>query len=304
MATIHTKEPVSKKAEAVSPASSPPSSMSPGGGIQFAKAALVFQNQLGDIRDRKKQPTATTTDVTENETAKPADSEEQLDLVVARRLRIVRLMQSAMTATLSIAIAVLQAKAYSDYQSTKNVPGAWPTHPNLLPTILLMVVAVTGAVFDLSCLFAFLFPRRIAVLYRIAATSHTILTTVKGLSYTLTSVVCRGGFNYGNQSNTNADLWSWTCSPQGDAMSSVNQSEANCVGQTCAWALAMAQIGIESFGIAAAYLVEQWTRRGQKAAMVAAGGNVEAQFDKWGDEVNDMVGQYTPLMDKKDASAK
>jgi len=96
---------------------------------------------------------------------------------------------------------------------------------------MLMVVAIAGAAFDLCLLGAFLFPKKSKGLFRLAASSHNLLTVVKGLSYGLTSAVCRSGFNFGNSSGDNNDLWSWTCSPKGDAMASVNQADANCMGQ-------------------------------------------------------------------------
>ena len=159
------------------------------------------------------------------------DAPEPEPPAITRRLRVLRLVQSAATAILSIAVAALQMRAYSTFQRTKDVPGAWPVHTNLLPTVLLFVVALTAAVFDLSLLGAYLFPKRAARLLRIAMSAHTILTTVKGLSYAITSVVCRGGFNFGNDSGQNDDLWGWTCSPKADAMASVNDAAANCSGQ-------------------------------------------------------------------------
>ncbi len=94
-----------------------------------------------------------------------------------------------------------------------------------------MGVAIAAAVFDLSVIAAYAFPSRARTLLRIAESSHTILTCAKGLSYALTSIVCRGGFNYGNSTGQNSDLWSWTCSDAADKFDSITQAGANCDGQ-------------------------------------------------------------------------
>jgi hypothetical protein len=206
--------------------------------IQFARAAFVFRDRLDDVR--KKHALVTVTDVSPAAPSQPTPSPTPAtaatkankdDPVVTKRLRFLRLIQSALTAGLSIAIAALQMKTYISFQHTKDVAGAWPTHPNLLPTLMLMGVAIGAAVFDLSLIVAYLFPKQARLAFRIAMSSYSILTTAKGLSYTLTAVLCRGGYNFGNASGQNNDLWSWTCTDQAAKFDAVTNAEANCQGQ-------------------------------------------------------------------------
>jgi len=234
-------------------ASSPTSPSSERATFQFAKAAFVFQDKLNDIRKKHTEvqvpkaatlaatpppqtaPHGNTTKGDDSDSSKGTDASiatKQDDPVAARRLRILRLVQSVLTSLLSIAIAALQGKAYASYLRTKDTPGAWPTHPNLLPTILLVSVAVLAGALDLSLLFAYLFRSHAKTFFGIAKKSYNILTCVKGVSYVLASVVCKSGFSYGNSTGQNNDLWSWTCSAAADKFDSLTQAGANCDGQT------------------------------------------------------------------------
>jgi hypothetical protein len=224
--------------------SSPTSPHSEKTSIQFAKAAFLFKDKLDDVRKNKRTTAVHEEEVLPTPLSPPAplppsssppedppEGEDSSDPIAARRLRILRLVQSTLTSFLSIAIAVLQGKAYLAYQRTKDTPGAWPTHPNLMPTTLLLVVGILAGAFDLSLLLAYLLPSRAKTLLGVATKSHNLLTCVKGVSYLLVSVVCRSGFDYGNASGQNNDLWGWTCSSAADQFADVTQAGANCDGQ-------------------------------------------------------------------------
>jgi hypothetical protein len=224
----------------------PATQCSDGASIQFAKAAFLFKDKLDDVRKKRTEmpkdaaPAATSPPQTAlqdgaakgDDTTKGDDEASGSDdPIEARRLLILHLAQTALTSLLSIAIAALQGKAYVRYLQTKDTPGAWPKHPNLLPTILLMVIAVLAGTLDLSVLMANIFRSHAKTFFGIATKSFNILTCVKGVSYALVSVVCRGSFNYGKSSGQKNDLWGWTCSAAADKFDSVTQAGANCTGQ-------------------------------------------------------------------------
>jgi len=229
--------------------SSTQSQISEGQSIQFARAAFAFRDNLQNVRKKHTEvldqaapaaPAAPSPlQATPHDNTTKADDPikgddpgpKPDDPVAARRLRILRLVQSILTSFLSIAIAALQTKVYVNYQQTKHIPGAWPTHPNVLPTIMLLVTAALAGTLDLSLLLAYFFRAHAKAFFRIATQSYDILTCIKGVAYLYVSVVCRGGFNYGNSSGQNNDLWGWTCGAAADKLNSVTQASANCGGQ-------------------------------------------------------------------------
>lgn len=64
---------------------------------------------------------------------------------------------------------------------------------------------------------------------KLASETRHAITTFKAISFTYSAVGSRVSFNQGNATGQNNDLWSWSCSAQADAMSSVNQSSSNCL---------------------------------------------------------------------------
>jgi len=290
--------------------SSPANTTSANPSIQFAKAAFVFQDKLNNVRKKHAEAPQETAlealppsqsglqdNTTEGDSTIKGDDDapEPEDPIAARRLRILRFVQSTLTSLLSIAIAALQAKAYASFQRTKDTPGAWPTHPNLLPTILLIVIAVLASAADLSMLLAYLFRSRAETFFEIATKSYNTLACVKGMSYVLVSVVCRGGFNYGNSTGQNNDLWSWTCSPAADEFDSVTQAGANCDGQTAAWYIALVQIGIEGIGVFGTIFINRRSKKanGKRVDSNDLAGELET-IATWGSELEKTLGGTTP----------
>ncbi len=111
---------------------STPTSPSNRGSIQFAKAAFVFRDRLDMIRDKHTSIVGKPVEVLPTPHDEPPMSPpptaatlvekapEDKDPVIAKRLRILRLVQNTATSALSIAIAVLQAKAYLSWEKTQN----------------------------------------------------------------------------------------------------------------------------------------------------------------------------------------
>ncbi|KAF2103926.1 hypothetical protein NA57DRAFT_70138 [Rhizodiscina lignyota] len=222
--------------------------------LGFTKAAITFRDQLGSIR-RKRDSEQTVTSSWVPPTPTLPAKRDSLD----RSIKILRIVQSTLTALLSLAIAFMQGRVYYIFLRTKNVPGAWPKTPQLTQTLLLFSVSVSAFTFDICMLFAYLMPnKRFAKkLYRIANGAHYIVTSAKTVAYALTSVVCKLGFNFGNSSGTNTDLWSWTCTAEAAEYADYNQAPSNCDAQTIAWYFALAQIGIELIGVVISLLVMQ-----------------------------------------------
>lgn len=205
--------------------------------LAFAKVVVSFKDQLDHIRTNKSMPIAP---VNEQEVPATPSTPATLPAIIEtegpldRKIRIYRTVHHALSSIVSIIIAVLQSMTYAKYQETKNVPGAWPQKPTLLPTVLLLGVAVMALAFDIACLIAYLMPgRRIAKkAFRLAMNLHYFITGAKGLSFTIAASVCRTGFSVAE----NKDLWGWSCSQAGEKMQSVNNASFNCTGnvsETC-----------------------------------------------------------------------
>lgn len=224
----------------------------------FAKAAIVLNHRLEGIRGKRvsfsssnSNPTTPKSNMT---TGKPAvvvrveevaekdagQAEPELDPEIKKEqakidksIRILRAVQGTVTGFLSLMIAIFQGRAYVNYLNTKDVPGAWPKTPSLAPTIMLFSVAIAAIVFDLALLVAYFFPRAKIAKYAlvVAIKAHWVITSAKTVSYLLTAVACRAGFDQGNASGNNNDLWSWTCSDKAKPMEATNNCDANCTMQ-------------------------------------------------------------------------
>jgi len=161
------------------------------------------------------------------------------ELRLERAIRILRAVQSILSAALSVFIAGFQLKAYLTYRATQSVPGAWPPAPFIAPTLILFAVAVAAFVFDLCVLVAYGLPKRRVGKWAVtlALSMYWAVSMGKTVAYSVAAVLCRSGYNYGNSSGTNTDLWSWTCSNQAQEMGSVNQADPNCQMQV--WYLSL-----------------------------------------------------------------
>jgi hypothetical protein len=206
--------------------------------LAFGRAAFAFQNRLANIRnkhDSKQAPDGSpiqTSTANEGDTEKDAQAEAQ-DARRQKPIRVLRAVQGLLTAILSVLIAIFQAKVYIRYLHTKNVPDAWPTHPSLLPTLMLLSIAIIAFVFDILLIFAYVTPDKgfAGKAFQLANKMHYVLTTTKTVSYTLVGIVCKAGFEQGNSSGTNSDLWSWTCAcaAKGDQQpSGLIMAKSNC----------------------------------------------------------------------------
>jgi hypothetical protein len=131
----------------------------------------------------------------------------------SRCLKILTIIQSMLSSLLSLAIAVWQGKVYFTYQRTKATPGAWPDIPNLVPTILLFSISIAAFVFDICMLLAYLMPGKKGAKWAIAVgnAAYYVVTSAKTVSYAISSAISKTSFDFGNATNQNSDLWSWTC---------------------------------------------------------------------------------------------
>jgi len=128
-----------------------------------------------------------------------------------------------------------------------------------------------------------------------ATRSHSLLTCVKGLSYLLASIVCRSGFDYGNATGQNNDLWGWTCSSAADKFADVTQAGTQCGGQTAARYIALAQIGIQEVGVFSTVFIKQRSRkaRGEEGGVFSDAAELEEMI-AWGQEVDKTLSGMTP----------
>ncbi|KAK5651784.1 hypothetical protein OQA88_11651 [Cercophora sp. LCS_1] len=146
-----------------------------------------------------------------------------------KRVQVLRIIQSILSAILSIAIAAFQGRVYWTYQSTKGMPGAWPPVPDLAPTILLFSVAIAALVFDGCMIVAYLRPtsRFARWAIRIGGAAHYVVATGKTVSYGISAAISKTSYNWGNASGQNADLWGYTCTDSAAAIEPIH-AESNC----------------------------------------------------------------------------
>lgn len=192
--------------------------------VAFTQAAFAFRDRLDDIRSKRESAQPLISDSAKDDGADQHGARQ--------RIRIMRGVQGLLTALLSLAIAVMQGRVYIIYLNTKNVAGAWPSTPNVLPTLLLFSVAIAALIFDIALIVGYTTRGQAGkIAYEIAVGAHYVAVTAKMASFVITSVVCRVGFNFGSSSGNNNDLWSWTCSAKSDAMADVTQASSDCSTQ-------------------------------------------------------------------------
>lgn len=183
--------------------------------------ASVHTDESSALKSEKMQPAALVDSV---------DSTEKKESGLQRWTRILTILQGMLSSLLSLAIAVWQGKVYFTYQRTKAEPGAWPDTPNLVPTILLFSISIAVFVFDACMLLAYLMPGKRRAKWGIAVgnAAYYVVTSVKTVSYAISSAISKTSFDFGNATNQNSDLWSWTCTDQAATMDAMTQAESNC----------------------------------------------------------------------------
>jgi hypothetical protein len=234
--------------------------------IVFAKAAFAFRDNLGASRERKQQealkstptvqvrqvtsavsPTSTTdagrhdnleTDNDHNEDSEVSDSKKRATDRISRQVTLLRLTQSTITASLSLMVAFFQGRVYITFQQTKSVSGAWPENPTLFATLLLFAMAIAALVFDGSMFVVYCSKgngRRASMwrkrAFTLAMKAHGAAAAAKTMGWALAAAVCRSGFDFGNSSGQNNDLWSWTCSGKSAAETNITSAASNCQTQ-------------------------------------------------------------------------
>jgi hypothetical protein len=213
----------------VAAAQAPASPESERANIGFAKSALILHDRLDALREKRTKTdgmtTTTTTTTTaakpatpsESDTAKMPSRTDAAEAVATKRrdrfVKFLQIVQSLVTAVMSITIAVLQIRVFAYYQGTKDEPGLYPPHLDLLPTLLLLAVSLAAIVFDLAQLAVFFMPKSIKVVRvaaLIAAKAHYVVVAAKASSYFFSAIVAKqSGGGAGN------NLWSWSCDGKG-----------------------------------------------------------------------------------------
>jgi hypothetical protein len=212
--------------------------------IGFAKSAVILHERLDALRDRRantKPSMAATTQPVPAASQPPAagpmmpraDAAEAV--AKSRRDRFVKflqIIQSIITAVLSVTIAVLQIRVFAYYQGTKDTPGLYPPNLDLLPTLLLLAVALAAIIFDGAQLLVFFMPKRMRIVRKatlIAAKAHYVIVASKAVSYFFSAIVAK---NSGGGAINN--LWSWSCDGKGQNVAGLCTSQVSAlIPQTC-----------------------------------------------------------------------
>ncbi|KAJ5167586.1 uncharacterized protein N7482_003180 [Penicillium canariense] len=207
-----------------------------------------------------------------------------------KQIQTLRIVQSMLSALLSLAIAIFQGKVYWTYQNTKSNAGAWPSVPNVVPTLLMFSVALAALVFDGSMLVAYIAPgskfSRWAIM--VGGAAHYIVTSSKTVGYTISSIISMTSLNYGNVSGTHTDLWSYTCTDQPANMDSLIQASSNCNTQWASWGFAIGQLFIEVIGWVISALA---LRQSEKKLSEQA---VDERFTAYSADINGQLKDVTP----------
>ncbi|KLU89821.1 hypothetical protein MAPG_08790 [Magnaporthiopsis poae ATCC 64411] len=211
----------------------------------------------------------------------------------ARRIKILRVVQSILAALLSLAIAAFQGRVYFTYYNTREKGGTWPNVPNTMPTILLFSIALAALVFDGCMLVAYMWPStkfaRWAV--TIGGAAQYMVSSTKTVGFAISAVVSKTSFDFGNASGTNPDLWSYTCTDQAAALNSMIQAESNCDTQWASWVFALAQVAIEVFGWIVSILAFRQTEQRLSAQAM------EQKMTAYSSNVNSRLHDATPNFD-------
>jgi hypothetical protein len=150
-------------------------------------------------------------------------------------IRSLRIAQHTLAALLATVIAALQMSTYAIYQNTKDIPGAWPEHPNIYPILLLGAVAMAALIFDICALIAYISPLSWLgdKAYYIAVKMHYTVAAAKTLGYAIAAVLCKTGYEVNTSNASFNDLWSYACSAEAMKLNHVNQAGYNCHADVC-----------------------------------------------------------------------
>lgn len=100
-----------------------------------------------------------------------------------------------------------------------------------VPTFLLLVVSLAALVLDICMIIAYVWPGGYFAqqAFKVGSAAHWVAVSAKSVSYAITAIVCKGGFNQGQKSGNNADLWSYTCSKAGQKqLEDVTNAQMDC----------------------------------------------------------------------------
>lgn len=144
---------------------------------------------------------------------------------VSTKLRVYLVIQYILNGILAIVIIGIMALTLVKFNSSKNITGAWPKNPILSPTFLMLSVSVINLTVDaiyllVQCCGA----RAIKTVSRIVIK----VRNTTGIITAIAPAIAAGFSSFAESTSGGRDLWGWSCSPEADAMSTVNSSEMVC----------------------------------------------------------------------------
>jgi len=136
-----------------------------------------------------------------------------MDLVLKKRIRILRLISRLLSTCLSIFIATTMSITLNRYLNTRNDNNAWPPRTIVWPTLLLFSISATTLLLNLSITLPYLFSNKNkAVALSNSLSSFTSYVTVFfWLIHTTAWVVSSVLFKAASTRGGGRDIWGWSC---------------------------------------------------------------------------------------------
>src|SRR3954452_15158109 len=118
------------------------------------------------------------------------------------------------------------ALTLAKFNTTKNVPGAWPQNPMTSPTFLMAIVSTVNCIVDsinllVQCCGATAIGVMASIVFKVR--------NVTGVVMALAPAVAVGFTGLSTTNSNNSDLWSWSCSSGADQMKSVTSADTICM---------------------------------------------------------------------------
>ena len=149
-------------------------------------------------------------------------------LQLLRKLKIYLIIQYILNAILAFVIIVIMALTLAQYNSTKNMPGAWPPNPVVSPTFIMLIISCVNVLMDAINLLVQCCGVRAL---RTVATIVTKVRTVTGVVAAIMPAFAVGIFKFANSNTNSTDLWGRSCN-NGDPTSAHVSNVQNTICNT------------------------------------------------------------------------
>ena len=182
------------------------------------------------------------------------------------KLRIYLIIQYILNAILAFVIIVIMALTLAQYNSTKNMPGAWPPNPVFSPTFIMLIISCVNVLMDAINLLVQCCGVKVL---RTVATIVTKVRNVTGIISAIMPAIAVGIFKFANNNTNNRDLWAASCNngnPTSDHVANVQSTI--CTTNTTAYGLQVMQVWFQLFCVIVP-LYGKW--RATKEAAAARG---------------------------------